>query len=283
MSWIATEVVGRSGSAANTPQAHARRRYSAVWSGAPPHGSEADAIAAVAAVAPATLDVGLATSLYLQQIDYDQRIPAGYEFVAIYGPLTLNASTPPPRPTNSSFKRMSLGLEPVHLVTPLATTVFGADPKPEPKLIGDQNNDEPPEGCDWFEFSGELSEQHYLPKTWMTAAKEIALAGLLGTTNAATFRGFAADTCLMWQIDAAQRGIDDIELTFVWRYRPHLTDATILGVTGVNKKAWEFLWPYRRVAVESERISNNATHIVVNQLAASADWAAVLPSRGSGF
>ena len=94
-----------------------------------------------------------------------------------------------------------------------------------------------------------FSETHYLPNSQVTTAYKGTLFALTGKVNNASFRGLASGECLFLGASGSKRSGDsggtsggDWEVTFRFAGSPNKTNLTIGGISGINKKGWEYLW-----------------------------------------
>jgi hypothetical protein len=88
------------------------------------------------------------------------------------------------------------------------------------------------------------TEKHYLSDSIVTPAWRIAMTLCSHRTNAAAFRGFDVDQVLFEHVSGSKTGTELWEVTFYFAAGPHLTNQTVGTITGIDKKAWEYLWIY---------------------------------------
>jgi hypothetical protein len=86
------------------------------------------------------------------------------------------------------------------------------------------------------------TEKHRIPKAIANQAYIVNLVNLVGHTNQAIFRGFAAESVLSMGVTGANSGQDMLDLSFKFSAQPHRTGITIGTITGIAKKAWDYLW-----------------------------------------
>jgi hypothetical protein len=98
------------------------------------------------------------------------------------------------------------------------------------------------EGVDIPAPQYQFSETHYFAAATVTDAYKLALFGLTGRVNNATFRGFAAGECLFLGASGAKRGDERWGITFRFSCQPNQTGLSIGSISGVAKKGWEYLW-----------------------------------------
>jgi hypothetical protein len=86
------------------------------------------------------------------------------------------------------------------------------------------------------------TEKHYLSDSIVTPAWRIAMTLLSHRTNNAQFRGFDTDMVQFDHVSGSKSGTELWEVTFYFEAGPHLTNLTVGSITGIDKKAWEYLW-----------------------------------------
>lgn len=102
------------------------------------------------------------------------------------------------------------------------------------------------EGCDWYGPKFEWSEKHVLQYAGASAAWALAtnLSQFAGCLNQAAFRGFSAGNVLFiggsGGRSTTRPGLFDLTVRF--RGQLDATNLTIGDITGIAKKAWEYLW-----------------------------------------
>lgn len=98
------------------------------------------------------------------------------------------------------------------------------------------------EGCDITVPVLQLRGTIILPAASVAIGNIAAWSYLTGRTNNATWKGFNAGEVLSLGAAGQERGEDDWEVSFVFACGPNLTDLTVGSITGIAKKAWEYLW-----------------------------------------
>lgn len=234
------------------------------------HGYANETDARAALLAKLTAD-GITTigGLVVQNVAGDEEASEVWRCSVDWGPY----EKPTPPQTGESDFSFELSLQPVKVVVPLATTVFGPTLANPPKLIGDQRTIDPPEGCEVYEPFFTFSETHYIPSSTMTLSYRNTLGRLVGKTNNAAFKGWEAGEVLAQSISGSKRGQEDWAVTFRFGCRENVTGATIAGISGVDKKGWEYLWPYYKLADSGTTLLNDVTHIIVNKVFQEANYA----------
>jgi hypothetical protein len=87
-----------------------------------------------------------------------------------------------------------------------------------------------------------FTETHYIPIALVTGAYKTTLFYLTGRVNHAPFKGFARGEVLFLGASGSQRGTEDWEIAFKFAASPNATDLKVGGITGIEKKGWEYLW-----------------------------------------
>ena len=90
-------------------------------------------------------------------------------------------------------------------------------------------------------------ETYEVPNTVITWDYVKTLRSLTGGVNNATFRGFTAEEVLFLGASGSQQWDDEkgdgpIQLTFKFLAGENQSEAFVSGITGINKKAHEYLW-----------------------------------------
>lgn len=97
------------------------------------------------------------------------------------------------------------------------------------------------DGCDITVPQFVFSETHYLAAGLVTWDYAATLCELTGKTNASAWRAFAAGQVLFLGASGRQRGEEDWAVTFKFVAGRNLTDLTIGEITGIQKKAWQYM------------------------------------------
>ncbi len=224
--------------------------------------SEAEAIAAVATEAPSIVD-----GLPLTHVSVDERVKDGYECEANY----RSVKPPEPPATNSSQFNFEIATAPTRIVVPLsAQTVYPSAGLPAPAdsdrwLIGQQGDGSPPEGVEVFEPNASFSETHWLPAASMTETYLRTILRIVGKISNASFRGWDAEEVLCTGVSGTKRGADDWEVSFRFGVKEHQSGMTVAGISGIDKKGWQFLWPRYELKMDGDAfiLSNVVEYIVV--------------------
>ena len=120
-------------------------------------------------------------------------------------------------------------------------------------------------------------EQYDVPNAYVTAAYVRGLAGLTGTTNNASFRGFDAGEVLFLGCSGSQewddqKGKGPWSLSYRFVASPNAGGSgsvpaiTIGSITGINKKGHDYLWVRYEDAVDSSTLIKKPKHVYVNRV-----------------
>lgn len=267
MGAIARELTGRTG---DTNPDGSRGQISRPWA-AYGVSTVAEAVSTVAASAPS-----LVNGLVLQNIAVQEEIENGWECSAEYG---VFAPKPPPKVGESSFN-FEVGTQPVRVVIPLSSqTVYTRPGDTAPAdsarwLIGQQGDGSAPEGVEVFEPNATFSETHYLSGVTISTAYQRSVLRVVGKINASPFRGWAAEEVLCSGVSGSKRGADDWEITFRFTIREHQEGLTLAGISGIDKKGWQFVWPRFEVKKDEDAkiLSNVVKYMVVADVMQAASF-----------
>lgn len=100
------------------------------------------------------------------------------------------------------------------------------------------------EGVELPFASQKWNEKHYLPKSIVNTDWENAVTDLGQHTNNAPFRGRAVDQVKFSNVTTNETGDDLVECTFYFEAAPHVDNITIGNISGISKKAWDYLWVF---------------------------------------
>lgn len=117
-----------------------------------------------------------------------------------------------------------------------------------------------------------FSEKHKLPASVVTDAYIDSLAGMVGCTNSGQYRAFAAEKLLCLGVSGAPSGEEFWELSFKFSAGVHRTGLTIGGISGIDKKAWDYLWVEEQPTVSGGDLTSGIKAVHVEQVYYSADY-----------
>lgn len=120
-------------------------------------------------------------------------------------------------------------------------------------------------------------EQYDVPNAYVTATYVRGLAGLTGTTNNASFRGFDAGEVLFLGCSGSQewddqKGKGPWSLSYRFVASPNAGGSgsvpaiTIGSITGINKKGHDYLWVRYEDSVDSSTLIKKPKHVYVNKV-----------------
>jgi hypothetical protein len=120
-------------------------------------------------------------------------------------------------------------------------------------------------------------EQYDVPNSYVTSAWIRKVAGVTGTTNAGSFRGFAAGEVLFVGCSGSQewddqKGKGPWSLTFRFIASRNVTGEKIGDVTGISKQGHEYLWVRYEDAVSSSDLIKRPKYVYVNKVYPSSDF-----------
>jgi hypothetical protein len=120
-------------------------------------------------------------------------------------------------------------------------------------------------------------EQYDVPNTYITSAYIRGLAGITGTVNNASFRGFAAGEVLFVGCSGAQEWDDDKgrgpwSLTYRFVASQNVTNKTIGSISGIDKKGHEYLWVRYEDAVSSSSLIKQPKAVYVDKVYMDGDF-----------
>lgn len=133
------------------------------------------------------------------------------------------------------------------------------------------------EGVDVQDYKFAWTETHEIPLAAATFAYALTLRAVTGKTNAGTFRGFAAGTVIFRGATGGKKSEDTASITFAFEAGEHATGLTVGAITGIDKKAWEYLWVRYEEAVDTAAKATVRTPLAayVEKVADEADFSAL--------
>lgn len=118
------------------------------------------------------------------------------------------------------------------------------------------------------------AETRYLTDATVTAAYIATLSGLTGCVNNATYYGFAAGELKFMGAAGRRRGFDLWEVTFFFEALPNATGLVVGGVSGIEKRGWDYLWVQSRPAADdaAKAPTSEVVAVYVEQVSNYADF-----------
>jgi hypothetical protein len=165
-----------------------------------------------------------------------------------------------------------------HLTQAYAESRFGAGAPDQRKAIGVDSNGV--NGVDVVVPQLQWQESYDVPNAYVTSAWIRGVAGVTGTTNNASFRGFEAGEVLFVGCSGSQewddqKGRGPWSLSFRFVASKNVTGETIGDITGVAKGGHEYLWVRYEDAVDSSTLLKKPKAVYVNQVYRPADFSAL--------
>lgn len=165
-----------------------------------------------------------------------------------------------------------------HLTQAYAESRFGAGAPDQKKAIGVDSNGV--NGVDVVVPQLQWQESYDVPNAYVTSTWIRGVAGVTGTTNNASFRGFEAGEVLFVGCSGSQewddqKGRGPWSLSFRFVASKNVTGETIGDITGVAKKGHEYLWVRYEDAVDSSTLLKKPKAVYVNQVYRPADFSAL--------
>lgn len=131
-------------------------------------------------------------------------------------------------------------------------------------------------GCDIISPVYNFSESHVLPGSSVDAAYKLALFRATGKVNNGTFKGFAAgEAIFLGASGSSRRGSDEWEISYRFAASENVTGLSVGGLTGINKKGWEYLWLYFADDVSEDVLVKKPTAAYVEQVYKTADFSTI--------
>lgn len=129
-------------------------------------------------------------------------------------------------------------------------------------------------------------EQYDVPNSYVTATYVRGIAGLTGTTNSASFRGFDAGEVLFVGCSGSQewddqKGKGPWSLSYRFVASKNVTGQTIGSISGIEKKGHEYLWVRYEDAVSGSSLLKQPKAVYVSKVYKDSDFS--LLGIGTGY
>jgi hypothetical protein len=123
-------------------------------------------------------------------------------------------------------------------------------------------------------------EQYDVPNVYVTSAWIRGVAGVTGTTNNASFRGFEAGEVLFIGCSGSQewddqRGKGTWSLSFRFVASKNVTGQTIGSISGISKKGHEYLWVRYEDAVSGSSLLKQPKAVYVSKVYKDSDFSSL--------
>jgi hypothetical protein len=120
-------------------------------------------------------------------------------------------------------------------------------------------------------------EQYDVPNVYVTSAWIRGVAGVTGTTNNASFRGFEAGEVLFIGCSGSQewddqRGKGTWSLSFRFVASKNVTGQTIGSISGISKKGHDYLWVRYEDAVSGSTLLKQPKAVYVSKVYKDSDF-----------
>jgi hypothetical protein len=120
-------------------------------------------------------------------------------------------------------------------------------------------------------------EQYDVPNAYITSTYIRGLAGITGTVNNASFRGFAAGEVLFLGCSGNQewddqKGRGPWSLTYRFAASQNVTNKTIGSISGIDKKGHEYLWVRYEDSVTSTDLVKKPKAVYVDKVYMDGDF-----------
>jgi hypothetical protein len=119
---------------------------------------------------------------------------------------------------------------------------FGTSPPSSSNKIGDNGREI--EGVDVVIPQLQFNIRKRKPGAQITLPYINTIVSLTGTTNNASFLGFAAGELLFLGAEGQQVSDGDTEITFTFSAQPNAASVNVGGITVTDKKGHEYIWTY---------------------------------------
>jgi hypothetical protein len=129
-------------------------------------------------------------------------------------------------------------------------------------------------------------EQYDVPNAYVNTVYVRGLAGVTGTTNSASFRGFAAGEVLFLGCSGSQEWDDEKgkgpwSLSYRFAASPNAGSSgsvpaiTIGSISGINKRGHDYLWVRYEDEVGSNTLLKKPKHVYVDRVYREADFSVI--------
>jgi len=165
-----------------------------------------------------------------------------------------------------------------HMTQAYAESRFGSGAPDQKMAIGVDSNGV--NGIDIVNPQLQWQETYDVPNSYVTSDWIRGVAGVTGTTNNASFRGFEAGEVLFVGCSGSQewddqKGRGPWSLAFRFVAEKNVTGQTIGDITGVSKKGHEYLWVRYEDAVDTNVLLKKPKAVYVNKVYRESSFAAL--------
>lgn len=128
------------------------------------------------------------------------------------------------------------------------------------------NEDGSIDGTDHIVPKSTYNVTYTFPDSTITTSWIHGIASVVGTTNDATFQGFATRELLLTKVSGQKRADGLWDIAFEFAISINKTGITIGDCAGVDKKGWEYLWVQWETNVASSNLCKKAKAVFVEQI-----------------
>jgi hypothetical protein len=165
-----------------------------------------------------------------------------------------------------------------HMTQAFAESRFGTNAPDQKKAIGVDSNGV--NGVDVVVPQLQWQESYDVPNTYVTSSWIRGVAGVTGTTNNGSFRGFEAGEVLFVGCSGSQewddqKGRGPWSLSFRFVASKNVTGEAIGDILGVSKKGHEYLWVRYEDAVDSNVLMKKPKAVYVNKVYRESNFSAL--------
>jgi hypothetical protein len=177
-----------------------------------------------------------------------------------------------------------------HITQALYETPFPSGAPFQYNAIGVDSNGV--NGVDIVSPQLQWQEQYDVPNAYINATYVRGLAGMTGTTNIASFRGFAAGEVLFLGCSGSQewddqKGKGPWSLSYRFVASPNAGSGqsvpaiTIGSISGITKKGHDYLWVRYEDAVDASTLLKKPKHVYVDRVYRESDFSQL--GIGTGY
>jgi hypothetical protein len=117
-----------------------------------------------------------------------------------------------------------------------------------------------------------FAETHMLDKTVDPDSILMAIFNNTGKVNGGVFRGFQAGEVLFLGASGTKTGDTPWTITYNFAASPNVTGLSVGGITGINKKGWEYLWVRFADTVDANRLIKSPIQVNVEKVYESGNF-----------
>lgn len=117
-----------------------------------------------------------------------------------------------------------------------------------------------------------FTETHSMDDADVDLAYKLAVYGLTGTVNNATFRGFTEGECLFQGAVGSQNLNGDWTITYKFAASPNVNGLTIGAITGIAKFGWDYMWVLYQEAVDQGFVIKRPAAVYIEKVYQAGDF-----------